>query len=308
MKTLCMQHGSVWLTEQETESSWSQLEHRFDDWFSSSTVSSVDEPSPKSIFSRANPLASNCWHLTAAYSRHSRGLFCLFLNQAALTSMASWSTLQYLVLPRFKVGTQSLLNLSRSSALSSWLKMPSADSFVLQYILSLYIVATYYQNTPFSSLSAQFFSFFSLFINNRRYPEKPYSHVFSAVTWTISNNTVNHDIICSTCMKWCGLICFIYIHATPTWWIVTVIKQLVTWMKTKNYGTVCGNIPRIMWRMFFLISGFKRYRTPSTFTGRMLLPPFPSHTPFYTNIFFNPLAPKIVFRNLLTACHTMIMI
>ena len=117
MKTLCMQHGSVWLTEQETESSWSQLVHRFDDWFSSSTVSSVDEPSPKSIFSRANPLASNCWHLTAAYSRHSRGIFCLFLNQAALTSMASWSTLQYLVLPRFKVGTQSLLNLSRSSAI-----------------------------------------------------------------------------------------------------------------------------------------------------------------------------------------------
>ena len=162
--------------------------------------------------------------------------------------------------------------------------MPSADSFVLQYILSLYIVATYYQNTPFWSLSAQFFSFFSLFINNRRYPEKPYSHVFSAVTWTISNNTMNHDIICSMCMKLCGLICFVYIHATPTWWIVTVIKQLVTWMKTKNYGTVCGNMPRIMWRMFFLISGFKRYRTPSTFTGRMLLPLF-HHTHLFIQTF-----------------------
>ena len=98
---------------------------------------------------------------------------------------------------------------------SSWLKMPSTNSFVLQYILPLYIVTTYRLKLTFPSLSAQFFSFFSLFINNRRYPEEPYSRVFSVITWTTYKNTVNYDRRCSTRVKWCGSICFVYIHATP---------------------------------------------------------------------------------------------
>ena len=99
------------------ESSWSQLEHRFDAWVSFSTVSSVDGPSPKSIFSRASPLASDSWRLTAAsYSRLLAHIFRLSFDRAALASTASWFTLRFSVLPRFKVLTQSLINLSHAAA------------------------------------------------------------------------------------------------------------------------------------------------------------------------------------------------
>ena len=167
-------HGSIWLKEQDMEASWSLLAQRFDAWFFSSTIFSVDGHSPKSIFSRANPLASNCWRFTAAsYSRRSRDLFRLSFDRAALASTASWFTLRYLVLPRFKVGTQSLLN--RSHAASG---LP--DSKCLPQTLSIFstffhcISSRLIAKIRFSRLSLLFFGFFSLFINNRRQPEELY--------------------------------------------------------------------------------------------------------------------------------------
>ena len=213
------------------ESSWSQLEHRFDAWVSFSTVSSVDGPSPKSIFSRASPLASDSWRLTAAsYSRLFAHIFRLSFDRAALASTASWFTLRFSVLPRFKVRTQSLINLSHAAA-----GLP--DSKCLPQTLSFFSTFFHCDLSPKSTflVSAQFFSFFSLFINNRRYLEEPYGRVFSAITWTIFNNTVIHDKRCSTGVKWCGSIRFVYIYVTPTWRIAIVVKQLVTWVKTKNY-------------------------------------------------------------------------
>ena len=200
---------------QDMESSWSQLEHRFDAWVSFYTVSLEDGPSPKSIFLRANPLASNsAFNSSLILEAFKRSLLYLLWSGSSrfdgfmiYFAIFSFTKIQ----GRHPVVIKSI----PCCCQSSWLKMPSTNSFVLQYILPLYIVTTYRQNLTFPSLSAQFFSFFSLFINNRRYPEEPYSRVFSVITWTTYKNTVNYDRRCSTRVKWCGSICFVYIHATP---------------------------------------------------------------------------------------------
>ena len=200
---------------QDMESSWSQLEHRFDAWVSFYTVSLEDGPSPKSIFLRANPLASNsAFNSSLILEAFKRSLLYLLWSGSSrfdgfmiYFAIFSFTKIQ----GRHPVVIKSI----PCCCQSSWLKMPSTNSFVFQYILPLYIVTTYRQNLTFPSLSAQFFSFFSLFINNRRYPEEPYSRVFSVITWTTYKNTVNYDRRCSTRVKWCGSICFVYIHATP---------------------------------------------------------------------------------------------
>ena len=218
---------------QDMESSWSQLEHRFDAWVSFYTVSLEDGPSPKSIFLRANPLAStSAFNSSLILEAFKRSLLSLLWSGSSrfdgfmiYFAIFSFTKIQ----GRHPVVIKSIPCYCQSS----WLKMPSTNSFVLQYILPLYIVTTYRLKLTFPSLSAQFFSFFSLFINNRRYPEEPYSRVFSVITWTTYKNTVNYDRRCSTRVKWCGSICFVYIHATPTWRIATVVKQLVTWVKPR---------------------------------------------------------------------------
>ena len=127
-------------------------------------------------------LCENCWRLKAAsYSRRSSDLFRLSFDRAALASTASWFIFRHLVIPRFKVGTQSLLNLSHAAAgLPDSKCLPQTLSFFSTFFhcISSRLIAKIH----LSRLSAQFFSFFSLLINNRRYPEETYSRVFSAIT------------------------------------------------------------------------------------------------------------------------------